>query len=490
FDDTNPVKEDTEYVDAIRRDIHWLGFDWGEHEFYASDYFEKIYAFALELIRRGKAYVDSLSADEIKTYRGTLTEPGKNSPFRDRPIDENLRMFEAMRAGEYADGTHVLRAKIDMAHPNMNLRDPTLYRIRRAHHHRTGDKWCIYPMYDYAHSLSDAIEGVSHSLCSLEFEDHRPLYDWCLEALDWPEPRPHQYEFARLKLTRTLMSKRYLLRLVNEGLVSGWDDPRMPTLSAYRRRGVPPEAIRNFCDRIGVAKSNSEVDIAMLEFCIREALNANSQRRMAVLDPLKLVISNYPEDQFEEFEADNNPENPSAGTRQIAFGRELYIERGDFMEDPPKKFFRLAPGQEVRLKHAYYVTCQEVIKDAAGEIVELRCTYDPESRGGGTPDGRKVKGTLHWVSAAQAVEAEVRIYDFLMNEGVDTEQPFEQQINLDALKLQRAMLEPALAKASVGERFQFLRQGYYCMDPDSTPEKPVFNRIVGLVDSWAKLQKK
>lgn len=490
FDDTNPVKEDTEYVDAIKADIKWLGFEWGEHEYFASDYFQKIYDCALELIKRGKAYVDSLTAEEIRQYRGTLTEPGKNSPHRERSIEENLTMFTGMKNGEYPDGSHVLRAKIDMAHPNMNMRDPTLYRIRRAHHHRTGDDWCIYPMYDYAHSLSDAIEGISHSLCSLEFQDHRPLYDWFLEVLDWPAPRPHQYEFARLKLPRTLMSKRYLLRLVTEKHVSGWDDPRMPTLQGIRRRGVPAAALRNFCERIGVAKSNSEVDIAMLDFCIREELNQTSERRMAVLDPLKLVITNYPEGQTETFEADNNTEAEGAGTRSVSFGRELYIERSDFMEDPPKKFFRLAPGQEVRLKHAYFVTCQEVIKNEAGEITELRCTYDPESRGGGTPDGRKVKGTLHWVSAEHALDAEVRIYDFLMKEGVDPEQPFEDQINFDSIQVIQAKVEPSVAEAEAGTVFQFLRTGYFCKDKDSSPEKPVFNRTVGLVDSWAKMQKK
>ncbi|HEY9840050.1 MAG TPA: glutamine--tRNA ligase/YqeY domain fusion protein [Candidatus Obscuribacterales bacterium] len=487
FDDTNPVKEDTEYVDAIQQDIRWLGFDWGDHLYYASDYFQKIYDCAVNLIKRGKAYVDSLSAEEIKEYRGTLTQPGKNSPYRDRPVDENLKLFEGMKNGEFADGAHVLRAKIDMTHPNMNMRDPTLYRIRRAHHHRTGDAWIIYPMYDYAHSLSDAIEGISHSLCSLEFEDHRPLYDWCLEALDWPEPRPHQYEFARLNLTRTLMSKRYLLKLVTEGHVSGWDDPRMPTLSGYRRRGVPSEAIRDFCERIGVAKSNSEVDYGMMEFCIREALNTRAQRRMAVLDPLRLVITNYPESQFESFVAENNPAVENGGTREVMFGRELYIERSDFMEEPPKKFFRLAPGQEVRLKHAYYVTCQEVIKNDAGEVIELRCTYDPESRGGGTPDGRKVKGTLHWVSAAHAVEAEIRSYDFLLKAGVDPSLPYDEQVNLDSLQVSRALVEPSLAEAAASESFQFLRQGYFCKDRDSTPDKPVFNKTVGLVDSWSKI---
>lgn len=491
FDDTNPVKEDTEYVHAIKRDIEWLGFSWGQHEYYASDYFQRLYDCAVELIKRGKAYVDSLSAEEIREYRGTLKEPGKNSPHRDRSIEENLRMFEGMKNGEYPDGSHILRAKIDMASPNMNMRDPALYRIRRAHHHRTGDDWCIYPMYDYAHALSDAIEQVSHSLCSLEFEDHRPLYDWCLESLDWAEPRPHQYEFARLKLTRIPpLSKRFLLKMVQDGSVSGWDDPRMPTLSGFRRRGVTAAAIRDMCERVGVAKANSEVDIALFEFCIREDLNKTAQRRMAVLDPVKVVITNYPEGQIEHFDADNNPEDPATGQRQVAFGRELYIERSDFMEDPPKKYFRLAPGQEVRLKHAYYITCNEVIKDADGQVTELHCTYDPASRGGWSNDGRKVKGTLHWVSAQHALAAEVRLYDFLMNEVVDPEIPFEQQLNPNSLTVVQALIEPALAEAEVGERFQFLRQGYFCKDQDSTPEKPVFNRTLGLVDTWSKMQKK
>lgn len=491
FDDTNPVKEDTEYVEAIKRDIRWLGFEWNEHEYYASDYFQKLYDCAVTLIKKDKAYVDSLSAEEIREHRGTLKEPGRNSPYRERSIEENLRLFEGMKNGEYPDGAHVLRAKIDMAHPNINMRDPTLYRIRRAHHHRTGDDWLIYPMYDFAHGISDAIEGVTHSLCSLEFEDHRPLYDWFLESLDWPEPRPHQYEFARLKMTRTLMSKRYLLKLVQEGLVSGWDDPRMPTLSGIRRKGVTPAALRNFCERIGVSKSNSEVDISMLEFCIREDLNKVALRRMAVLDPIKVVLTNYPEDQSELLDAENNPEDPAAGQRQLAFGRELYIERTDFMEDPPRKYFRLAPGQEVRLRHAYYITCQEVIKDEAGNVVELHCSYDPDSRGGWTNDGRKVKGTLHWVSAAHARQAEVRNYDHLLkpDDAYAEDAPFEEKLNPDSLKVTTALVEPALAEASPGEHFQFLRTGYYCMDPDSTPEKPVFNRTVGLVDSWAKQQK-
>jgi len=492
FDDTNPTKEDIAYVNAIKADIQWLGFEWGEHEYYASDYFQQLYDSACELIRRGKAYVDSLSAEEIRAYRGSLKEPGQNSPFRERSVDENLALFAAMKAGEFPDGTHILRAKIDMSHANLNLRDPALYRIRHAHHHRTGDAWCIYPMYDYAHVISDAIEGISHSLCTLEFEDHRPLYDWCLEALDWPAPRPHQYEFARLNLShiRPLMSKRYLVQLVQQGLVSGWDDPRMPTLSGFRRRGFTAAAIRNLAERIGVSKSNSEVEYAMLEFCAREDLNQVALRRMAVLDPIKVVISNYPEGQFETFEADNNPEAEGAGTRPLSFGRELYIERSDFMEDPPKKYFRLAPGQEVRLKHAYYITCQEVVKDADGQVTELHCTYDPASRGGWTDDGRKVRGTLHWVSAAHGRQAEIRTYDHLLKADRDPELPFEQQLNPDSLVVSTAWVEPALAETQVGQHVQFLRQGYYYCDPDSTAELPVFNRTLGLVDSWGKAQKK
>jgi glutaminyl-tRNA synthetase len=488
FDDTNPVKEDIEYVESIQADIRWLGFDWEDHLYFASDYFPKLYECAITLIERGKAYVDSLSADEIRAYRGTLNEPGKNSPYRDRSVAENLDLFARMKAGEFEEGTHILRAKIDMASPNMNLRDPALYRIRKAHHHRTGDEWCIYPMYDYAHSISDAIEGITHSICTLEFEDHRPLYDWCLESLDWPQPRPHQYEFARLKLTQTLMSKRYLLKLVQEGLVSGWDDPRMPTLSGLRRRGVTAASLRMFCDRVGVAKSNSEVDFGLLEFCLREDLNKVAQRRMAVLDPLKVVITNYPEGQFETFEAENNPEDPDGGHRPLLFGRELYIERSDFMENPPKKFFRLSPGQETRLKHAYYITCQEVIKNEVGEVVELHCTYDPDSRGGWTNDGRKVKGTLHWVSATHARKAEVRLYEHLMR-NADPDLPFEDQLNPNSLTVIEALIEPALAEGQPGDLLQFLRQGYFCIDPDSTPERPVFNRTVGLTDTWAKMAK-
>jgi glutaminyl-tRNA synthetase len=480
FDDTNPAKEETRYVDAICEDIAWLGFDWGEASF-ASDYFEEIYVGAVELIKRGKAYVDSLDAEAIRKYRGTLTEPGIDSPWRERSIAENLELFTGMRKGDYPEGSHVLRAKIEMSHPNLNLRDPILYRILKVPHHRTGDNWCIYPMYDFAQSLCDAIEGITHSLCSLEFEDHRPLYDWFLEALNWPVPRPNQYEFARLKLTRTLMSKRYLHALVTTGLVSGWDDPRMPTLSAMRRRGISSAALRKFCESLGAAKRNSEVEISMLDFYIREDLNLTAERRMAVLEPLKVVLTNYPKGEFESFEAENLPTDPESSSRMLSFGRELYIERRDFSEDPPKNFFRLAPGREVRLKHAYYIRCDEVIKDEAGDIIELRCSYDPSSRGGSSPDGRKVKGTLHWVSAAHAIPAELRHYDFLLKEDTDSEAPIEARFNSDSVKSLNALVEPALLEASAGERFQFLRQGYYCLDRDSKPGKPVFNRTLGLV---------
>jgi glutaminyl-tRNA synthetase len=488
FDDTNPAKEETEYVEAIQRDIRWLGFDWGPHLYFASDYFERLYACALELIEQGKAYVDDLTPAEIRAYRGTLTEPGKNSPWRERTVAENLDLFARMKAGEFEEGSRILRAKIDMTHPNINLRDPALYRIKKAHHHRTGDAWNIYPMYDFAHGLSDAFEGVTHSICTLEFEDHRPLYDWFLDQLTLPA-RPRQIEFARLNLTRTIMSKRYLLRLVQEGHVSGWDDPRMPTLSGMRRRGFPPEAIRTLCERVGVAKSNSLVEIAMLETFVRDALNQTALRRMAVLDPLKVVITNYPENQTETFEAENNPEHPEAGTRPLQFGRELYIERSDFMENPPKKFFRLAPGQEVRLKHAYYITCQEVIKNEAGEIVELHCSYDPASRGGWTDDGRKVKGTLHWVSAQHAQAAEVRLYDYLFLENPDSDADFSAQLNPQSCVKLSVWIEPALTEARLEQPFQFLRNGYFCLDPDSTADKWVFNRTLGLVDTWAKVQK-
>lgn len=494
FDDTNPTKEEQEYVDSIMADIRWLGFDWGEHLYFASDYFEQLYEFAVQLIKAGKAYVDDLSADEIRDYRGTLTEPGKPSPYRNRTVEENLDLFERMRRGEFADGAKVLRAKIDMASPNLNLRDPVMYRIRKARHHRTGDKWCIYPMYDWAHGQSDSIEGITHSLCSLEYEDHRPLYDWFLDALGIHHPQ--QIEFARLNLGYTIMSKRKLLQLVENKHVAGWDDPRMPTLAGMRRRGYPPEAIRDFCDRIGVAKSYSMVDIALLEACVREYLNRHAPRVMAVLQPLRVVITNYPENQIEELEAINNPEDPAAGTRKVPFGRVLYIERDDFREDPPKKFFRLAPGREVRLRYAYFITCTNVVKDEnTGEIIELHCTYDPATRGGDSPDGRKVKGTIHWVAAATAVKAEVRLYDrlFVKENPEDNKDgsDFIAQLNPNSLEtLSDCYLEPSLAHAGPGSRYQFERLGYFCADSvDSKPGKPVFNRIVSLKDSWAKIEK-
>lgn len=496
FDDTNPDREDVEYVDAIKDDIRWLGFDWGEHEFFASDYFEKLYEYAEQLIQKGLAYVDELSADEIREYRGTPTEPGRNSPYRDRSIEENLDLFRRMRAGELREGQCVLRAKIDMAHPNINMRDPTMYRIRFAHHHRTGDTWCIYPTYDWAHGQSDSIEGVTHSLCTVEFENHRPLYDWFLDALGVHHPQ--QIEFAPLNLTYTVMSKRRLRELVEGGYVSGWDDPRMPTLRGLRRRGYTPSAIREFLRRVGVSKTESTIDLSMLEYCLREELNRSANRVMVVLDPLKVVIENYPEGETEEMEAVNNPEDEAAGTRSVPFSREVYIERGDFMEDPPKKFFRLAPGREVRLKHAYYITCREVVRDETGEIVELRCTYDPESRGGGTPDGRKVKGTLHWVSAAHALNAAVRVYDnmFAAIDPTDVDEEAGERwidnFNHESLvTYQSAKCERSLVGAKPGDRFQFLRHGYFCVDPvDSEPGAPVFNRTVALKDTWAKLQKK
>lgn len=494
FDDTNPTKEEQEYVDSIMADIRWLGFDWGEHLYFASDYFEQLYEFAVQLIKAGKAYVDDLSADEIRDYRGTLTEPGKPSPYRNRTAAENLDLFERMRRGEFADGAKVLRAKIDMASPNLNLRDPVMYRIRKASHHRTGDKWCIYPMYDWAHGQSDSIEGITHSLCSLEYEDHRPLYDWFLDALGIHHPQ--QIEFARLNLGYTIMSKRKLLQLVEQKHVAGWDDPRMPTLAGMRRRGYPPEAIRDFCDRIGVAKSYSMVDIALLEACVREYLNRHAPRVMAVLQPLRVVITNYPENQIEELEAVNNPEDPAAGTRKVPFGRVLYIERDDFREDPPKKFFRLAPGREVRLRYAYFITCTNVVKDEkTGEIIELHCTYDPATRGGDSPDGRKVKGTIHWVAAATAVKAEVRLYDrlFVKENPEDNKDggDFIAQLNPNSLEtLPDCYLEPSLAHAAPGSRYQFERLGYFCVDTvDAKPGKPVFNRIVSLKDSWAKIEK-
>ncbi|HEX7791769.1 MAG TPA: glutamine--tRNA ligase/YqeY domain fusion protein, partial [Afipia sp.] len=486
FDDTNPVKEEQEYIDAIERDVRWLGFDWGEHLHFASDYFEQLYAWAQHLIRTGKAYVDDQSQEEIRLTRGTLTEPGQNSPFRDRPVDENLDLFARMRAGEFPNGARVLRARIDMTSGNINLRDPVLYRILHAHHPRTGEAWKIYPSYDFAHGQSDAIEHITHSICTLEFEDHRPLYDWCLENLPVPS-RPHQYEFARLNVTYTLLSKRVLTELVRGGHVSGWDDPRMPTLAGLQRRGIPAEALREYVKRIGVAKANSTVDIGMFDFVVREVLNRTAPRRMAVLNPLKVVIENYPEGQIEKLEAINHPDDPSQGARQIPFGRELYIERDDFMEEPPKKFFRMAPGREVRLRYGYFITCREVIKNAAGEVVELRCTYDPATKGGNAPDGRKVKATIHWVSAAEAVPAEVRLYNLLFTTPQPEAANFAEQINPESLETVTAMLEPALASDNFEGAIQFERQGYFCRDKDSAPGKPVFNRTVGLRDTWAKV---
>ena len=493
FDDTNPVKEEEKYVEAIKEDIRWLGFDWEDREFYASDYFEQLYEWAVQLIKDGKAYVDSLSAEEIKEYRGAFGKPGKNSPYRDRSVEENLDLFERMRAGEFEDGAHVLRAKIDMASGNMNLRDPVMYRILHATHHRTGDEWCIYPMYDWAHGQSDSIEGITHSLCSLEYEDHRPLYDWFLDQLGIYHPR--QIEFGRVSLSYTATSKRYLMRLVEEGHVSGWDDPRMPTLSGLRRRGYTPEAIRDFCDRIGVPRTNTIVDIALLEHCVREDLNKRAPRVFGVLRPLKVVLVNYPQDQVEEMECINNPEDASMGTRKVPFSRVLYVEREDFREDPPKKWFRLAPGREVRLRYAYYVTCVDVVKDEQGEVVELHCTYDPETRGGWAPDGRKVRGTLHWVSADHSLEAEVRLYDrlFLKPNPLDVEEgeDFTANLNPNSLEvLTSCRVEPSLAGATPGSRYQFERQGYFCVDPDSTAGKLVFNRTVSLRDTWAKIEKK
>ncbi len=491
FDDTNPAKEEQEYIDAIMADVRWLGFDWGEHLYYASDYFEQLYDWAEHLIEKGLAYVDDLSADEIREYRGTLKAPGKNSPHRGRPVDENLDLFRRMRAGEFAGGAKVLRAKIDMASGNINMRDPVLYRIVHASHPRTGDSWHIYPTYDFAHGQSDAIEGITHSVCTLEFEDHRPLYDWLVENLPTPS-RPRQYEFSRLNLTYTVLSKRRLIQLVTEKHVKGWDDPRMPTISGLRRRGIPAAAIRDFAARIGVTKSDATIEVALLEHCVRDLLNKQAERRMAVLNPLKLVIENYPEGESEELEAVNNPEDLDAGKRAVPFSRELYIERDDFMEDPPKKFFRLAPGREVRLRYAYFVTCNEVIKDAAGEIVELRCTYDPETRGGNAPDGRKVKATLHWVSAAHAVDAEVRNYDHLFTRpDPGAEHDVIEDLNPDSLDvLSGCKLEPSLAGFEPGNTVQFERLGYYCPDPDGSAEAPVFNRTMGLRDTWAKIQQK
>jgi len=495
FDDTNPVKEEAEYTESIKEDVRWLGFDWGERLYYASGYFEKLYGYAVQLIKKGKAYVDSLSAEEIRQYRGTLTEPGRESPHRNRSVEENLELFTRMRDGEFADGGCVLRAKIDMSSPNLTMRDPALYRIKHARHHRTKDKWCIYPMYDFAHCLSDSIEGITHSVCTLEFENNRPLYNWILKELD-VSCRPQQIEFARLNLTCTVLSKRKLLELVEGGHVSGWDDPRMPTLSGLRRRGFTPEAIRDFCERIGVAKTNSVVDIAFLEHCVREDLNKRAERRMVVLNPLKVVIENYPEGKTEELDAVNNPEDENAGIRKVPFSREIYIEREDFLEEPPRKFFRLAPGREVRLKHAYFIKCEKVIKDEkTGEVVELRCSYDPASRGGTSPDGRKVKGTLHWVSAGHAVRAEVRLYSHLFTvenpEAVKKGEDFKMNLAADSREILNSCLtEPCLKDAPAWSRFQFLRHGYFCVDSESAPGKPVFNRTVSLRDSWVKIKNK
>jgi glutaminyl-tRNA synthetase len=506
FDDTNPEKEEQEYVNSIIEDVRWLGWDWGEHLYYGSDYFDQMYQWAVELIKKDKAYVCDLNAEQTREYRGTLTEPGKDSPYRNRTVDENLELFDQMKAGVFPDGSRTLRAKIDMAHPNLNMRDPVMYRILHASHHRSGDKWCIYPMYDWAHGFEDSIETVTHSICTLEFENHRPLYDWFIDAVNegrtdddsgpWGKKihHPQQIEFARLNLTYTVMSKRRLLNLVQEGLVSGWDDPRMPTISGIKRRGYSPEAIREFCRRIGVNKFNSTVDIALLEHCLREDLNKTSPRVMVVLRPLKVVINNYPEDQTEELDAINNPEDPNADTRKVPFSRELYIEQEDFMEEPPKKFYRLAPGREVRLRYAYFITCTNVVKDDNGNIVELHCTYDPATRGGDAPDGRKVKSTLHWVSARHAIEAEVRLYDHLFTkenpDDVAEGEDFKSNLNPNSLEvLTSCRIEPSLAETKPLSRYQFERLGYFCVDKDSTKEKPVFNRTVTLRDTWAKIQK-
>ena len=490
FDDTNPAKEEQEFIDAIEEDIKWLGYNWSGEPRYASDYFDQLYEWAELLIGEGKAYVDDLSADEIREYRGTLTKPGRNSPYRDRSVEENLALFRRMRAADFQNGERVLRAKIDMASGNINLRDPVLYRIMHETHPRTGNAWCIYPTYDYAHGQSDAIEGVTHSLCTLEFEDHRPLYDWLLENLPVPS-RPRQYEFSRLNLSYNVLSKRRLIQLVVEGHVNGWDDPRMPTISGLRRRGVPPEALRDFIRRIGVTKSDSVVETQLLDHCMRELLNRTALRRMAVLNPLKVVIENYPEGEEEELEAVNNPEDDKAGSRKVPFSRELWIESDDFMEDPPRKFFRLAPGREVRLRYAYFIKCHKVMKDTNGEIIEIRCTYDPATKGGNAPDGRKVKATMHWVSASHAVEAKVRQYENLFfTETPGQDDDYLEAINRDSFSvLTGCMLEPALAKATVGDALQFERLGYYCADPDGTPKQPVFNRTVGLRDTWAKVQR-
>jgi glutaminyl-tRNA synthetase len=493
FDDTNPIKEEVEYVKSIKEDIRWLGFDWEDREFYASDYFEQLYEYAIQLIKAGKAYVCDLSAEEIREYRGTLTQPGKNSPYRERSREENLGLFQRMRAGEFPDGSRVLRAKIDMAHGNLNMRDPVMYRILRATHHRTGDKWCIYATYDWAHGQSDSIEGITHSICTLEFEDHRPLYNWFIEQLGIFHSQ--QIEFARLNLSYTIMSKRKLLQLVEQGIVGGWDDPRMPTISGLRRRGYTPESIRNFCERIGLAKRESTVDIALLEHCLREDLNKRAQRAMVVLRPLRVVVDNYPEDKVEELDAENNPEDPSMGSRKIPFSRVLYVEQEDFREDPPKKWFRLAPGREVRLKHAYYVKCVDVVKDKkTGEVSELHCIYDPETRGGWSKDGRMVKGTLHWVSAPHSLECDVRLYDHLFTKldpgEVEEGKDFKTYLNLQSLEiLTSCRAEPGLKEAKPGSHYQFLRQGYFCVDADSSPGSLVFNRTTSLRDTWARIEK-
>lgn len=492
FDDSNPIKEKQEYIEAIKEDIRWLGFDWEDREYYASDYFDQLYDWAVQLIKAGKAYVDDLGADEIREYRGTLTEPGKESPFRNRSVEENLDLFERMKAGEFSDGARVLRAKIDMAASNMNMRDPVMYRILHKSHHRQGDKWCIYPTYDFTHGQSDSIEGITHSLCSLEFEDHRPLYDWYLNELGVHHPQ--QIEFARLNLSYTVLSKRKLLKLVERGDVNAWDDPRMPTLSGLRRRGYTPEAIRNFLERVGVAKTDSVVDMALLEHCLREDLNKRTQRVMAVLHPLRVVIDNYPEDKVEELDCVNNPEDPSMGTREVPFSRVLYLEQDDFREEPPKKYFRLAPGREVRLRYAYFIKCVDVIKDEKGKVVELHCTYDPKTRGGDAPDGRKVKATLHWVSANHALKAEVRLYDRLFTKAnpneTDEGKDFTSNVNSESLEvLSSCWVEPGLKDAKPGDRYQFERLGYFCVDPDSSDGAFVFNRTVSLRDTWAKIEK-
>lgn len=493
FDDSNPITEEQEYVAAIKRDIRWLGFDWQDREYHASDYFETLYAYAVKLIQNGKAYVCDLTPDEMRTYRGTLVEPGKDSPHRNRSAEENLRLLHAMRAGEFPDGTRTLRAKIDMSSPNLNMRDPVMYRILRAQHSRQGETWCLYPTYDFIHGQSDSIEGITHSLCDVQFEDHRPLYDWFLEALDIYQPR--QIEFAKLNLTYTVLGKRKLRRLVDEGYVSGWDDPRLPTLSGMRRRGYTPESIRDFCSRIGVSKAANLIEMGQLEHAIRDDLNRRAPRVMAVLDPVKVIIENYPSGQTEMFEVENNPEDPDAGTRELPFSREIYIERADFMEEPPRKFFRLAPGREVRLMKAYYIRCERVVKDENGDIVEIRCTYDPETRGGWSEDGRRVKGTLHWVSAEHALDAEVRLYDLLFTErepeNTADDADWMQFLNPNSLEtLKGCKVEPTLIDAPPESRYQFLRTGYFCIDPETTPAHLVFNRTVPLRDSWAKIQKR